>query len=300
MSDEDTSGFRCGIVALSGLPNAGKSTLLNAILGQEIALVSPRPQTTRNRIVGVHELPGAQLVLVDTPGIHREHLELGRRMQKGAREAVHDADVVVRVVDAARLDPGHAGTREDLTPTGKPTVVALNKVDLVRPKELLLPLIERCSRVEGVEAVVPVSARTGDGIEPLLREVAVRLPLGPRLYPPEMITDRPERFLAAETIRGAVLALTRQEVPHATAVDITAWRDAPDGCHVEARILVEKASQRGIVVGRGGTMIKEIGQRARQDLGRLLDCEVHLRLRVDVSEGWRGDPRALHDLGYDE
>lgn len=302
--DSDSNGtgqiLRCGFVALSGLPNAGKSTLLNAILGQEIALVTPKPQTTRNRIVGVHNMAGAQLVLVDTPGIDRGHHELGRRMLRGAREAVSDADVVVRVIDAGRLVPERLAAREDLAPAGKPTVVALNKVDLVHPKQRLLPLIEGCSKVEGVEVVVPVCARSGDGVEPLLREIADRLPVGPQLYPPEMITDRPEQFLAAETIRGAVLALTRQEVPHATAVMITGWRESDGACHLQAKVFVEKPSQRAIIVGRGGEMIKEIGQRARRDLARLLGSEVHLGLRVEVSEQWRGDPQALRELGYDE
>ncbi len=298
MSEE--SEHRSGFAALSGLPNAGKSTLLNAILGQEIALVTPKPQTTRNRIVGVHNSSDAQIVLVDTPGINKGQHELGRRMLRSAHQAVSEADVVVRVIDAARAKPEGLENRRDLQPTGKPTVVALNKVDLVRPKDRLLPLIEQCSKLADVQAVVPISALRNDGIDRLLEEIARHIPEGPVLYPPEMITDRPERFLAAEMIRGVVLVQTRQEVPHATAVEILGWRESEKGCHIEANVVVERRSQRAIVVGRGGTMIKKIGQRARQDIARLLDCEVHLALHVEVSEHWRADPRTLRELGYDE
>ena len=299
--ENNTSAVRrSGFAALSGLPNAGKSTLLNAILGQEIALVTPKPQTTRNRIVGILNRPGAQIVIVDTPGITEGQSELGRRMLRSARQAVGEADIVVRVLDASRLDPRRLKDRRDLEPTGKPTLVALNKVDVVRPKERLLPLIELCSKLDTVEAVVPISALRGDGIDRLLDEIGRLLPEGPELYPPDMVTDRPERFLAAEMIRGVVLRQTRQEVPHATAVEIMGWRESPKGCHIEANIIVERRSQRAIVVGSGGTMIKSIGQRARQDISRLLDCEVHLALRVEISERWRGNPRTLKELGYDE
>ena len=290
---------KTGFVALSGRPNAGKSTLLNAVLGQVVSIVSPKPQTTRNRIVGIHNLEGVQIVFVDTPGMmSKERDELGRRMLRGAREAVGDADVVVRVIDAARLQKSaEAG---DFKPTGKPTIVALNKVDKVRPKDRLLPMIERFSAFEGVEAVVPVSALKKQGLESLVDEIAARLPEGPPLYPLEMITDRPERFLAAELVRGAVLRHTREEVPHAAAVAVTSWTESPKGCHIEAAIYIEKASQKGIVIGRGGSMIKQIGEAARMEIAELLDCPVHLKLRVDVASQWRADPEALRQLGYDE
>jgi GTP-binding protein Era len=291
---------RCGFVALSGLTNAGKSTLLNVILGQEIALVTPKPQTTRNRIVGVLTRPGAQLVFVDTPGIHRGRRELDRRMARGAQQAVEEADVVVRVVDASKVTPERLKGRIDLRPTGKPTVVVLNKVDLVHPKQLLLPLLETCGQIEGVEAVVPLSALRHKGIEALIEEVARLLPEGPALYPEDMVTDRPERFIAAELIRGAVLRLTHQEVPHASAANISVWYESPKGVHLEARIVIERPSQRAILLGKGGSMIRQIGETARGDIGKLLDCPVHLKLTIEVSEHWRGDPRTLDELGYDE
>lgn len=295
----DTSEHRTGFVALSGKPNAGKSTLLNAILGQQISIVSPKPQTTRNRIIGVHNLEGAQVILVDTPGLSDGRDELGRRMLRGAQEAMGDADVVVRVVDASRLRLDHDGDL-DLEPARRPTVVALNKVDLVRPKDRLLPQIERLAGVEGIEAVVPISALRRDRVEAVLSEVTARLPQGPPLYPPEMITDRPERFLASELVREAVLKLTRQEVPHATAVAVTGWREVKGECHIEAAIYVERSSQKAIMIGKGGEMIKRIGTSARQQIIDLLDCMVHLKLRVDVSSQWRADPAALAMLGYDE
>jgi GTP-binding protein Era len=275
--------------------------LINAILGQTVSVVSPKPQTTRNRIVGIHNLPGVQLILVDTPGLSPGRHELGRRMLRGAREAVSDADVVVRVIDATKWSPS-SGNRDDaaLLSRGKRTVVALNKVDLVRPKERLLPLMAALAELENVEAVVPISALRGAGVDDLVNELAQRMPEGEPFYPPEMVTDRPERFLAAEVIRATVLRQTREEVPHAAAVEVQSWRDSDKGCHIEAVIYVEKSSQKAIVVGRGGEMIKKIGTAARLEIGRVLDCQAHVMLRVEVAEGWRGDPKALRQLGYDE
>lgn len=301
--------FRSGFVALSGLANAGKSTLLNAILGQTISIVSPKPQTTRNRILGIHNLPGVQIILVDTPGLTAERDELGRRMVKGALAAIGDADVVVRVVDATKYrvdepslrgDSGRSARPKFPTPTGAPVIVALNKVDVVRPKGKLLPMIAALSQEEGVEVVIPISALRKDGIDELLSEVQSRLPEGPLLYPEEMITDRPERFLAAEFVRAAVLRHTRNEVPHATAVSVTEWRESKTGCHIEAVIFVERESQKAILIGKGGAMIKTIGEAAREEIGHALECEAHLSLRVDVASRWRGDPKTLRQLGYDE
>lgn len=293
-----TEIHRTGFVALSGLPNAGKSTLLNAILGQTVSIVSPKPQTTRNRIIGIHNLEGAQIVLVDTPGLRFGSNELGRRMFQEARAAVSEADVVLRVIDAARAGPDVA-EGFDLSPSSAPTVVALNKVDLVRPKDRLLPMMQRLAEVAGVEAIVPISALRNDGVDRLLGEVVARLPEGPPLYPPEMVTDRPERFMAAELVRAEILKHTRQEVPHASAVAVTAWHEVEGTASIEAVIYVEKDSQRGILIGRGGSMIKRIGTAARQAIGELLGGPVHLKLRVTVASEWRADPAALRELGYE-
>ena len=275
--------------------------MINAILGQTVSVVSPKPQTTRNRIVGIHNLPGVQLILVDTPGLSPGRTELGRRMLRGAREALSDADVVVRVIDATKWSPS-SGKRDDAAFLSQDIriVVALNKVDLVRPKEGLLPLIAALAELDNVETVVPISALRGHGVEDLVNELAQRVPEGVPLYPPDMVTDRPERFLAAEVVRATVLRQTREEVPHAAAVEIQSWRDSDKGCHIEAVIYVEKPSQKAIVVGRGGDMIKKIGTAARLEIGRVLDCQAHVKLRVEVAQGWRGDPQALRQLGYDE
>jgi GTP-binding protein Era len=292
---------RTGFVALSGLPNAGKSTLLNAILGQTISIVSPKPQTTRNRIIGIHNEPTAQLVLVDTPGLSQGRTALGRRMFQQARAAVSEADVVIRVVDAARRgERVDVAEGFDLSPSAAPTVVALNKIDLVRPKDALLPLIQRLSEISGVEAVVPISAWKKNGIDRLIGEVVARLPEGPPLYPPEMVTDRPEQFMAAELVRAEILKHTRQEVPYAAAVAVTAWHEISGEALIEAVIYVEKSSQKGILIGRGGSMIKRIGTAARGEIVRLLECPAHLKLRVSVASEWRTDPAALRELGYEE
>lgn len=291
---------RTGFVALSGRPNAGKSTLLNAILGQEISIVTSKPQTTRNRIIGIHNVDDAQIILVDTPGISKGQHELGRRMMRGASEAAADADVVVRVIDAAKVKLDRERDSWELRRADKPTIIALNKVDLVKPKDRLLPMLQRLSEVEGVAAMVPLSALKKKAIDDLVQEIIALLPEGPPLYPPEMITDRPERFLASELVRASVLRSTRQEVPHAAAVAITSWHETDKGVHVDASIYVERKSQKSILIGRGGEMIKKIGTSARLEINRVLGCEVHLKLRVDVSSQWRTDPRALKELGYDE
>lgn len=296
----EQKAHRSGFVAIAGRANAGKSTLLNAILGQKLSIVSPKPQTTRNRILGIRTERDLQAIFVDTPGLGRAREELGRRMERGARQAVAEADVVVWLSDAARGDRDLADARALIEEAGRPALVALNKVDLVRPKDRLLPLIERWAALPGVSAVVPVSALKGGGVDQLLAEVEALLPEGPALFPEDMLTDRPERFVAGELVREQVLGLTEQEVPHAVAVQVTSWREVEGEAHVEATILVEKQSQKGILIGKGGSMIKSIGQAARAEMARVLGEAVHLRLRVAVSEGWRADPRALDELGYDE
>ncbi len=287
-------------MAFAGRANAGKSTLLNALLGQKLAIVSPKPQTTRNRILGIHNAEGLQAIFVDTPGLGRPREELGRRMERGARQAAAEADVVVWLSDAARGERDLADARTLLEEAGRPALVALNKVDLVRPKDRLLPLIARWAELPGVAAVVPLSALRGDGVDRLLAEVEALLPEGPPLFPEDMLTDRPERFFAAELVREQILRLTEQEVPHSVAVQVASWREVEGEAHVEAVIHVEKESQKGILVGRGGSMVKAIGQAARAEMARVLGQTVHLALRVAVSPGWRGDPRALAELGYDE
>jgi GTP-binding protein Era len=291
---------RSGFVALAGRPNAGKSTLLNALVGQKLSIVSPKPQTTRTRLLGIVNTADAQVILVDTPGLGPPRHELGRRMARGAAMAMADADVVVWLSDAAaRFDDLDEGATA-LGRAGRPAIVALCKVDLVQPKQALLPRIARWAAVGLVEAVVPISALRKDGLDLLLAEVVSRLPEGPRLYPEEMLTDRPERFLAGELVREQVLRRTREEVPYGVAVEVTSWREAEGACHVTATIHVDKESHKGVLIGKGGSMIKTIGAEARAEIARLLGRETHLGLRVVVSRGWRSDPAALDELGYDE
>ncbi|HZS39902.1 MAG TPA: GTPase Era [Polyangia bacterium] len=311
------AGFVAGFVALVGRPNVGKSTLLNQILGQKIAIATPRPQTTRNRILGVKNVPGAQLVLVDTPGLHRPtgrgRSRLNQFMVGEALAALEEVDAVVLIVEAPTgaeakklastrfaLDAGNQFAVEELARTKKPAVLAVNKVDLLHNKQLLLPIMEGFGRVHPWAAMVPISAKSGDGVERLLAEMVKLLPAGAPLYPEEMITDRAERWLGAELVREQVFLLTKQEVPYAVAVTIDEWDERQKGdVMVSATIHVEKEAQKKIVVGEGGRMVREIGSRARHEIAQLLGCPVHLKLFVRVDEGWTGDRAALRDMGYE-
>ena len=295
---------RFGYAALVGLPNAGKSTLLNAILGQKLQIVTPKPQTTRDRVLAVHNEGAAQVVFLDTPGHHAPHGALGRYMLDAIEAALAEANVVVWLVDAAdhardaRLGPGELAVAERLAATGRPIVVAPNKVDLLRRKEALLPLLERLAGLPGVAEAIPISAARAEGLDRLLAATAARLPAGPWLYPEEMLSDRADRFFAAERIREVITELTRKEVPYKVAVQIDRYVEQRRRVSIHASIHVERATQRAILVGKGGAMIREIGARARESISQMLDRPVDLRLHVDVSPGWTGDRRSLERLGY--
>lgn len=291
--------MKSGFVGLVGRPNAGKSTLLNRLVGQKLAIVSDKPQTTRNRITGVRNYPGGQVVFVDTPGVHRPLHRLNVRMVDAALQALREVDVVAAVVDAS--EPGGGGDRylmDTIRHGRKPRVLALNKVDLI-PKEALLPLIERYDRDVGFADIVPVSALTGSNIERLETVLLSHLPEGEPLYPDDYLTDQPERFFVAELVREQVLQHTRAELPFASAVVVDRFEepDASGLLRLFCTILVERESQKAIVVGKGGTMIKAIGTAARHELERFFDARVFLDLRVKVRAGWREDERALDDLG---
>ena len=313
MSNKPPDEFRAGFVALVGRPNVGKSTLLNQILGEKIAIATPRPQTTRNRILGVRNLPSAQLVLVDTPGLHRPkgrgRSRLNQFMVGEALAALQEVDAVCILVDTPepaelkkgwKLDAGTAYVIQQLKAVAKPAVLAVNKVDLVRNKQLLLPLLDGMGAAHAWRAVVPVSAKHGDGVDRLVRELAAMLPVAERLFPEEMLTDRAERWLGAEFIREQVFLLTRQEVPYSVAVSIDSWQERPKDVMVEATIHVDKEAHKRIVVGEGGRMIREVGTRARQEIANLLAVPVHLKLFVRVDEGWTESARSLRELGYGE
>lgn len=295
----DAAGHRSGFVAVVGRPNAGKSTLLNRILGQKVAIVSDKPQTTRTRILGIKTMPAAQLVLVDTPGIHEARDLLNKRMVAVAEQALADADVVLWLIDASR---GERGIDERiLRIVAEPRVhccVALNKADLL-PKPELLPLIARVAeRLPGRE-IVPISALDGDNVDRLLEVLCGLLPEGPRYYPEDEVTDQTERVLAQEIVREKIYEQTHQEVPYSTAVTIDAFEEQPERnlVVITATINVARDSQKPIVIGKAGARLKTIGQRARQEIERVLGCRVYLELFVRVQEGWTDDPRRIREFG---
>jgi len=316
-----------GTVALIGQPNVGKSTLLNRLLGQKIAIASPTPQTTRNRILGIHNrvaepdegLPAAQIVLVDTPGLHRPggrgRSRLNQFMVDEALAVLSDVDVVVAIIAVPRADELgagpprlHAGDQfllSELERSKKPTVLAVNKVDTLKSKELLLPLLDSWSKTYPWAALVPMSGLRGDNVPRLEREIVKLLPKGPPLYPLDTLTDRNERWIGAEFIREQVFLLTKQEIPYAVAVTIDEWEERPKAgkrpadVMVSATIHVERETQKKILVGHNGQMVKEIGMRARAEIARLVERPVHLSLFVRVDEDWTQNPAQLREMGYE-
>ncbi|CAN5424084.1 MAG: GTPase Era [Acidobacteria bacterium] len=290
---------RSGYVSLVGRPNAGKSTLLNRIVGQKVAIVSDKPQTTRTRIVGVQNYPDGQIVFVDTPGIHRPLHRLNVRMVDAAVETLREVDVVVLVFDAStRPGSGDAFVSRLLQDVKRPIVLVLNKIDLVA-KAKLLPLIEQVQGWHDFASIVPVSAETGDGVERLEQVLLDLMPEGAPIHDLDYLTDQPERAIVAETVREKVLMHTRAELPFSTAVIVDQFDEESRErlLRLYCTIFVEQNSQKPIVIGRGGEMIKRIGTEARQDLERFFGTKVFLDLRVKVNPDWRNDDRALDDLG---
>ncbi len=291
--------MKAGFVALVGRPNAGKSTLLNRLVGQKVAIVSDKPQTTRNRIVGVRNGEGGQIVFIDTPGIHRPLHRMNVRMVDVAVQSLSQADLVCAVADAT--EPVGGGDRylaDLLTRATVPVVLALNKIDVVA-KPALLPLLDQWSRLAPFKELVPVSALTGEN-EAVLEQALLRyLPEGEALYPQDYLTDQPERFYVAEIVREKVLRHTRDELPFSSAVLIDRFEEADDRgvMRLFCTILVERESQKPIVIGRGGAMIKRIGTEAREELETFFNARVYLDLRVKASANWREDPRLLDELG---
>ncbi len=292
--------MRSGFVGLVGRPNAGKSTLLNRLVGQKLAIVSDKPQTTRNRIVGVKTLPGGQLIYVDTPGIHKPLHRLNVRMVDISRSTVREVDVVALVVDVSTEHGAGDNFVWDLVKGATaPIVVVLNKVDLVAKPDLL-PRIAAVAKKGTAVDIVPVSAETGENVERLEEVLLSHLPEGPPLYDDDYLTDQPERFFVAELVREQVLRHTHAELPFSSAVVVDAFEEPPTPggmLRLHCSILVERSSQKPIVLGRGGAMIKAIGTAARLELERFFDAKVFLDLHVKVKEDWREDPRTLTDIG---
>jgi GTP-binding protein Era len=290
---------RSGFVAILGRPNAGKSTLLNTLLGAKLAIVASKPQTTRTSIQGVLTLPDAQIVFVDTPGIHKSNTLLNKRMMDTVRAAASGPDVVLFLVDSlAPFSQEDTQAIDLVKKTSAPAIAVFTKVDKLEDKPRVLALIDRYRALHDFADYVPISALKGDGLEVLRNEILTRLPEGPALYPPDHLTDQPERFLAAEVLREKILHLTGQEVPHAVAVMIESWEDTPKLIRIHATIYVERAGQKAILIGAGGAALKRIGTLARQELEKTLERKVFLQTFVKVRPNWRQDPAFLEAVDW--
>jgi len=291
--------FKSGFAAIVGRPNVGKSTLLNRITGHKIAIVSDKPQTTRNRIRGVYTDENAQIVFLDTPGIHKPFSKLGDYMVKAAEGALDEVDVVLFLTDVSEeLGGGDRYIIERLKNVKTPVILVLNKIDKVS-RDGVLPVIDAYRRLHDFTEIVPVSAARGDNVERLLELVIQYLPEGPMFYPPGQVTDHPERFICAELIREKILLLTREEVPHSVAVEIERMETDDRGLvRIGAVIYVERESQKGILIGKGGAMLKEISRLAREEMERLLGSKIFLELWVKVKKDWRNHEAFLKSMGY--
>lgn len=295
----DLTPHRSGYVAIVGRPNVGKSTLLNQLLGEKVAIVSPKPQTTRNRIVGIKTNANSQMIFLDTPGIHRAHSLMNRRMVDVALATLHEVDGVFWLIDAhERIGPEDEEIGATLGKLKSPTLILLNKIDLVA-KGKLLPLMERGSQILPGKEIVPISALKGENVAKVLEIVERWLPEGPRYFPEGEYTDQTERFIAAEIIREKIFLLTRQEIPYATAVTIDEFTEKEEKnlVVIKATIHTERESHKPILIGKRGAMLKEIGKQAREELETLLGCKVFLELFIRVDRDWTQNPRALNELG---
>ena len=292
--------YKSGFIAVIGRPNVGKSTLINSLIGQKIAIMSDKPQTTRNRILCVLTEPDAQVVLLDTPGIHKPLHKLGEYMENTAEATLKEVDAILFVVDATeKFGAGEKYILERLKATKQPVVLVVNKLDLIE-KSQVLPIIESYQARYPFTGIVPISAKEKLNLDSLLGEVKKHLPEGPQYYPEDMVTDQPERIIVAELIREKVLELTRDEVPHAVAVEVEEMPTRPNGdVFVRATIYVERDSQKGIIIGNRGAMLKEIGARARHDIEVLLGSKVFLDLWVKVKKDWRNRSSVLKGFGFE-
>ncbi len=291
--------MKSGFIAVIGRPNVGKSTLINTLIGQKIAIMSDKPQTTRNRILCILTQPDAQIVFLDTPGIHKPKHKLGEYMVKAAEGTLREVDAIFFVVDAAeKMGPGEHYILERLQATKRPVILVVNKLDLIE-REQALPIISNYTSKYEFAGVVPISAKEEMNLDSLLTEAKKYLPEGPQYYPEDMVTDQPERLIVAELIREKALQLTRDEIPHAIAVDVDEMTTrSNDDVYIRATIYVERDSQKGIVIGAKGAMLKEIGALARQDIQNLLGSKVFLDLWVKVKKDWRDRDGILRNFGF--
>jgi len=293
------NNFKSGFVSIIGRPNVGKSTLLNAIIGEKIVITSDKPQTTRNRIQGIHNIPSGQIVFIDTPGIHTGRSRLNKSMVDVARSAINGVDLLLLVVDAtAQAD---AEFIHDILKNVKTSVaLVLNKIDLLSDKNLVLKKIADWAQLHPFKEIVPISAGRNDGVEHLVSLISGYLPEGPAMFPDDILTDMPEKFVVAEMIREKVFRLTHDEIPYSTAVVVESFIERENGViAISAAIMLERTTQKGIVIGHKGEMLKKIGSQARQDIERLLDTRIFLELFVKVVENWSERPSKLRELGYE-
>lgn len=295
----DNPNYKSGFVALIGRPNVGKSTLLNYIVGQKVAIMSNVAQTTRNKIQGIYTSPEAQIIFIDTPGVHKPATKLGDFMERSTMSALDEVDAVLFVVSATdKRGPGDDFIINRLKQVKQPIYLVVNKIDQVSPNDLP-DIVAQYQDSLPFKAVVPISALQGNNINNLLNEIIAGLPHGPQYYPADQISDHPERFVIAEMIREKIFMLTRDEVPHSVAVDVTSVkREDEEHVHISANIIVERPGQKGIIIGKKGQMLKKIGTMARQDIERLLGDRVFLQLWVKVVPGWRDKSAMLKDYGY--
>jgi GTP-binding protein Era len=295
---ESTKDFRSGYVSIIGRPNVGKSTLLNSILGEKIAIVTQKPQTTRNRVIGIKTFPDAQIIFMDTPGIHHPKHMLGETMVRTAMEALNEVDVILFMVEPHRPEAGDKAVIDLLKKVKSPVFLLINKIDTIRKQELL-PLIERFRGIYDFNEIVPISAMKKDGIDLLMKKVRDYLPPGPKYYPDDIITDQLERFMVSEIVREKIMEETEEELPYSVAVEVAGWNEREDGLiSISCNIYVERDGQKTIIIGKRGAMLKSIGSAARADIEKLLNTKVFLELWVKIRRNWRNDARLLKDLGY--
>lgn len=291
---------KSGFVALIGRPNVGKSTLLNTLLGEKISITSRKPQTTRWQILGIKTFDDAQIIFVDTPGMHSEQKRaMNRYLNRVARSVLQDADVIVMMIDAIRYTTEDAHVLSNLKNSEKPVILAINKIDLLKDKQKLLPMIETLKQAFNFSAIVPISAKNNKNTSGLEEEIVKYLPAGPALFPPDQHTDKSIRFQISEIIREKLIQATTEELPYTTAVEIEQFAEEKKITEISAIIWVEKQGQKIIVIGKGGAVLKKIGMQARREIEKLLGNRVFLRLWVKVKEQWTDDEKALRTLGYE-
>ncbi len=294
------NNYKSGFCAIIGMPNVGKSTLLNTIAGQKIAIISDKPQTTRNKILAIYSEPGMQIVFTDTPGIHNPHNKLGEYMVKMANESMRDTDVILFVVDATKgIREMEREIAKNIDKIGIPCILVINKVDAVK-KEELLPMIADYSSINNFEAIIPISAKDNDGVDSLIEAISDYMEEGPMFFDEDMVTDQPEKAIAAEIIREKMLWLLDKEVPHGIAIEITKMKEKNKITEIFATIYCERKSHKGIIIGKNGDMLKRIGTMARADIEKMLDKKVYLELWVKIKTDWRNSDFLIKNFGYRE